>query len=96
MFIVILRYTAPVAELDKVVAAHRDWVAQGFEAGVFLLSGPQNPRTGGAILAHGLSRSELDARLAQDPFNKGKLADYEVIELVPRAADPRLAFLVDK
>jgi uncharacterized protein YciI len=96
MFIVILRYTAPTAELDRVVEAHRAWVSQGFADGVFLLSGPQNPRTGGAILAHGLSRSELEARLTQDPFNKGKLADYEVIELAPRAADPRLAFLVDK
>ncbi|PKU21501.1 YciI family protein [Telmatospirillum siberiense] len=94
MFIVILRYTAPLADLDKVVDAHREWVGKGFSDGVFLLSGPQNPRTGGAILAHGLSRGELDARLAQDPFNKGRLADYEVIELAPRAADPRLDFLL--
>ena len=94
MFIVILRYKASLAAIDQAAPAHREWVAQGYAEGVFLLSGPQNPRTGGAILAHGLSRTELDARLAQDPFNKGHLADYEIIELTPRASDPRLAFLV--
>lgn len=96
MFIVILRYTAPVAELDKVVEAHREWVGKGFADGVFLLSGPQNPRTGGAILAHGLTREELDTRLTGDPFNKGRLATYEVIELAARAADPRLEFLLTR
>jgi hypothetical protein len=36
----------------------------------------------------------LDAHLAEDPFNKGNLADYDVIEMTPRLADPRLAFLI--
>lgn len=93
MFIVILRYTAPLAEIDRVVAEHRAWVDRGYADGVFMVSGPQTPRVGGAILAHGLSRAALDARLAEDPFNVNGLAAYEVIELAASRSDPRLAFL---
>jgi uncharacterized protein YciI len=94
MFIVTLRYKAPLADIEQALPGHRDWLIRNYSEGVFLLSGPLNPHTGGVILAHGLTRDELDARLADDPFNKGKLADYDVVELLPRGADPRLAFLV--
>ncbi|HXP95917.1 MAG TPA: YciI family protein [Telmatospirillum sp.] len=94
MFIVTLRYKALPTEIEQALPDHRDWLIKNYADGVFLLSGPQKPHTGGVILAHGLTRDELDARLAEDPFNKGELADYDVVELLPRGADPRLAFLV--
>lgn len=94
LYIVILRYLVPLEQIDLALEPHRAWVDQGFKDGVFLLSGPQIPRTGGAILAQGLSRAELDQRLAQDPFASGGLARHEVIEMMPRGADPRLAFLL--
>lgn len=95
MFIVLLTYTAPLAQIDAHVAAHREWLSGCYADGIFLASGPQQPRTGGAILAHGLSRDALDARLARDPFAQAGVASYQVVEVAVKLADPRLGFLVE-
>ncbi|MGE5478577.1 MAG: YciI family protein [Bacteroidales bacterium] len=94
MFIVLLTYTAPLEQVDRHVAAHRDWLAACYDDGIFLASGPQQPRVGGAILAHGLSRAELDRRLAADPFAQAGVANYQVVQMEVRLADARLAFLL--
>lgn len=95
MFVVLLTYTAPLERVNAAAAAHRDWLRRGYDDGVLLASGPQEPRRGGAILAHGLSRPELEARLAEDPFARQGLAAYAITQVMVRAADPRLAFLVE-
>jgi uncharacterized protein YciI len=95
LFIVILEYTAPLAEIDKALEAHRAWVRQGYCDGVFLVSGPQTPRKGGAILAHNIDRAALEARLALDPFQQAGLVTHHITEMAPRFADPRLNFLVE-
>lgn len=95
MFIVLLTYTAPLERIDAAGPAHRDWLKACYDDGVFLASGPQDPRTGGAILAHGLSRAELEERLAGDPFAQQGLATYAITRVAVRLADPRLAFLME-
>jgi len=94
VYIIIVDYLAPLAEVDQALDAHRDWVKAGYADGLFLLSGPQSPRVGGAILAHDIDRAALDARLAQDPFAIAGVARHRVIELAASSADPRLAFLL--
>lgn len=95
MYIVLLTYTAPLEQIDRHAPAHRAWLATCYGDGIFLASGPQEPRSGGAILAHGLSRTELDARLAQDPFAQAGVASYQVVTVAVRMADPRMEFLVE-
>jgi uncharacterized protein YciI len=95
LFIVILEYTAPLTEIDTALEAHRAWVRQGYTDGVFLVSGPQTPRKGGAILAHNIDRAALESRLALDPFHAAGLAKHYVYEMSPRFADPRLSFLIE-
>ncbi len=94
MFIVIVHYKAPLSAIDAAFARHQGWLQQGYHDGIILLSGPQVPRTGGFILAHGVSRGELERRLAQDPFATGGLVEHEIIEVAARTADPRLEFLL--
>ena len=53
----------------------------------------QVPRKGGVILAAGLPRLELEARLSLDPFQQKNLASYEVVEFVPRVVVPGLEAL---
>ena len=53
MFIILLTYTKPLDQVDRHLADHKAWVKQGFEDGIFILSGGQRPRTGGALLALG-------------------------------------------
>jgi uncharacterized protein YciI len=48
------------------------------------------PREGGVILAAGIERAELEARLALDPFQRKNLAEYTVTEFAPRRVAPGL------
>jgi len=95
MYAVILRYQKPLAEIENHVEAHRQWLRAQYAAGHFLLSGPQRPRVGGFILAAAMERPRLDAILAEDPFQRNGLADYEVIDVAATVTDPRLAFLAE-
>ena len=94
MFIITLTYCKPLSEVDRHVDAHMEWIRQGYDRGIFLLSGPRVPRVGGFILAHGIGRAELDELLAQDPFHLAGVATYDVTEVRPSSADERLAWLV--
>ena len=83
-----------LADGSDPMEAHNRWLREGFDAGVFLLSGSLPPGLGGAILARGASRVDLDARVAADPFVSEGVVTAEVIEIAPGRVDPRLAFLV--
>lgn len=87
MYFIRLTYTVPLHLIDAVLPDHRAWLAQGYQDGIFLVSGRQVPRVGGAILAVGVPRGELHAVLARDPFCMRGYADYEVIEFEPSGPD---------
>lgn len=93
MFIVLVQYEKPLADVEAVMTEHRSFVDRGYAQGVFLASGPQVPRTGGLILAGGVSRAELETLLAEDPFLAAGVASHQVIEFTPRKSDPRWAAL---
>ncbi|GDY29958.1 YciI family protein [Gandjariella thermophila] len=93
MYVVLLTYTAPPADIDRALPDHVDWLTRQYEAGYFLVSGRRNPRTGGVIVARPMSRMKLDAILATDPFAMGELARYEVIEFRATRTAPELATL---
>ena len=77
MFIVLLTYKLPLAEVERHLAAHREYLDRQYAAGTFLCSGPQNPRTGGVILCRAADLT------AEDPFRIHGVADYEIIEFSP-------------
>ena len=81
MFILSLTYIVPLDRVDAHIGPHMDWVARGYEAGIFLASGRKEPRTGGVILAHG-DRPSLEALVATDPFVTAGVAQYELTEIV--------------
>ena len=67
-FIIEITYTATLPEIDRVLPAHRAFLQTGYDCGLLLLSGPQNPRTGGVLVARAASRAELEAFLRDDPY----------------------------
>ena len=83
MFVVSLNYKVPLTEIDRLQAAHVEWLKACYAEGVFVASGPKKPRTGGIIIAQ-CPRKILDARLAADPFAKAGAADYDVTEFLAR------------
>ncbi|OPZ59677.1 MAG: YciI-like protein [Deltaproteobacteria bacterium ADurb.Bin510] len=84
MFVVLLNYTSPIEAIDELLDDHLDYLRQQYASGVFVLSGPQEPRSGGVIIARAASRAELEAILAQDPFQRAGVAEYSLIEFRPR------------
>lgn len=83
MFIILLHYLQPITVVEMHLAEHRAFLDRHFSAGHFVASGPQVPRIGGVILARGLSRLALDQVLAEDPFHRERIAQYQVIEFDP-------------
>ena len=90
MYVINLTYTASLERVDDVLEAHRAFLTQHFEAGVFVAAGPKIPRDGGIILAVRIERERLDEILASDPFAQQKLANYEVTEFKSTRLAPGL------
>lgn len=95
MFLILLDYVAPPAEIDRHVEAHRRHLAEHYAAGKLLLSGPQVPREGGVIIACVRTREEVEAMMRRDPFVVADVVRYRVIEFVARAAHPALDGFVE-
>lgn len=83
MFIAILTYKKPLSEVDRFLAAHRKYLANHYATGDFIASGPQTPRVGGVIMIKAQNRTDVDAIIAQDPFNINGIADYQIVEFTP-------------
>lgn len=83
MYIAILTYKKPLGEVDRFLAAHREYLSKHFAVGDFIASGPQTPRVGGVIMMKAESRTAVDAIIAQDPFNINGIAGYQIVEFTP-------------
>lgn len=95
MYVVLVHYTAPLAEVDALLADHSEWLAHHQDSGEFIAAGRRPPRTGGVIIARSMSRGQLDAILATDPFVVHKVAKQEVIEFQALRTIPELADYAD-
>jgi len=95
MFVVLLRFAGDKGRAGEFMQGHRDWIARGFDDGVFLLVGSLQPALGGGIVAHNTSLAELERRVADDPFVVENIVRAEIFEIEPARADARLAFLLD-
>lgn len=94
MFLVLLKFSSNQAKAGELMAAHNEWIARGLADGSFLLVGSLQPRAGGAILAHGLTRAALETRVEQDPFVQHDVVRAELLEISCSKADSRLEFLL--
>lgn len=83
MFIAILTYKKPLSEVDRFLAAHREYLAKHYAAGDFITSGPRHPRVGGVIMMKTDSREMVDAIISEDPFHINGIADYQIVEFTP-------------
>jgi uncharacterized protein YciI len=90
MYVIHLRYTGALAEIDDALDAHRLYLERQFDAGAFVIAGPKVPCDGGIILAASMERDRLDAIIAEDPFSQQRLAHYDVIEFEPTRLAPEL------
>ncbi|MCP3798644.1 YciI family protein [Allokutzneria sp. A3M-2-11 16] len=80
MYIAMLSYTAPIDEIDYLLAEHIEWANKQYESGCFLASGRRPGDEGRVIIARPMARGRLDALLAGDPLVLRRMARYQVIE----------------
>ena len=93
MFVIALTYLKPTDEIDALLAAHREFLREQYDNGVFLMSGRMVPRTGGIIIATADSRADIEAIIELDPFRQAGAASYTITEFVPTmTADVLAAF----
>lgn len=92
-FIVLLRYTAPIEDVDAHLADHVEWLRENHREGHFMGWGRRVPREGGLILAKGENKNEVAILAATDPFVTGGVAEFEVIEWAPGFLDESIAGL---
>ena len=93
MFMVTSTYTAAPDAIAAALPAHRIWVGDLYDRGVFFLSGRLQPPTGGFMMAKGVTRDALEAILASDPFREANLLTHTILELSPTRWAPELASL---
>jgi uncharacterized protein YciI len=94
MYAVVVRYKVPIAEVEKHVQPHRDWLNLHLAAGHFLLFGRQRGAEGGFLLADEMPRADLDTILAADPYAIEDVATYEVTDVVVRGAQEAFRSLI--
>lgn len=84
--IAIIRYRRPLEEVLTVTDAHRAYLRALYDAGTLLVSGPLDPRSGGALLLRlpdDAANSSLDSIRDNDPYVKNGMAQYELLPWVP-------------
>lgn len=89
-FVLDLDYVTDLDEVERHLAAHREFLHRHYSDGTFLASGRKDPRTGGIIIARG-DRATIMGIVASDPFNRHGVARYTITEFVPTMTADLLA-----
>lgn len=83
MFILLLSYKKTLEDIELYLVQHREFLERYYQAGIFIMSGPKVPRTGGVILVNSMDKNSLQEIIKEDPFYQYELADYDIIEFIP-------------
>lgn len=93
MFIVLLKFSGNRGQAKTYMDDHVKWIQRGIDEGIFFLTGSIAPSGGGAVLAHGIAREQLQSRVNEDPFVREDVVSAEIVEITPSRVDPRLSFI---
>lgn len=94
MFVILLTFAENRDQAAFHMDAHKAWIKKGFDDGVFLVAGSLVPHMGGAILASGVSREQIDVRIAEDPFVVHAVVSVQIHEVAPAVAASPLQFMI--
>ncbi len=96
LFVITVTFMQPLAEVEKYMDAHRDFLDEALKSGVLLISGGRNPKVGGVIICKFWSMDEAQAFVHQDPLCVANVADYDVVEFTPSRFAPEIAECIKK
>ena len=88
MYLLLSRYVKPLDEVERHLPAHREFLERHYSSGLFIVSGPLEPRTGGVIVTGDIDRNRILEILQEDPFYREGVSEYDIIEFrVTKSAD---------
>ena len=87
-FIVEATYVSAFEKIKEAAPRHRSFLQKGYDMGLFLCSGPQDPPGGGFLVARAKSMEDLRALLEEEPFQVENLATYKITEFQPVKRQP--------
>ena len=82
-FVIEIKYTVPFEELGEVIPMHREFLNVGYKNGWLLMSGPQNPKTGGIVIARAENENILLEYFKKDPYAVHNVAEHKFTEFNP-------------
>lgn len=82
-YLILIKYTVPFSQVEPTLPVHREHLQRCVDAGILLVSGPRNPRTGGVVIARAESEQVIRKMIDDDPYKQQGLAEYELIEFKP-------------
>jgi uncharacterized protein YciI len=89
MTLVLLTYVDMDA-IERLRAAHIEWIREAIDAGVMILAGRRDDSTGGVLLFRGLPE-HVEPVAKSDPFVTGEAATIELIGFPANLAADALA-----
>jgi len=89
-YIIEITYKVTFEELQDTLPAHRSFLDEGYERGLLLMSGPQNPKTGGMVVARAESLEIIKDYFSRDPYQTKGLAEYRFVEFTPVKNNPMI------
>lgn len=95
MYIISLTYKVPLEEVDQHLDSHIKYLNKQYDLGNFQASGRKVPRTGGIILSRITDKNKLLEVIAEDPFIKNNIADYDLIEFTPTKTSEELKIIME-
>ncbi|WP_241235321.1 YciI family protein [Xanthomonas euvesicatoria] len=83
LHLITLTYRVAPPALAAHLDAHKQWLREHIDTGLFLAAGPSADGLGGIVLAHHTDASALDRVVAQDPFVLHQLVDVGIRRFEP-------------
>lgn len=96
MYVIFLTFSENRAQAGQHMDAHKAWIREGLDDGVFQLVGSLLAGAGGAIIAHGESGEAIAARVKRDPFVVHRVVAAAIHEIAPSQAAAPLRFLLEQ
>jgi|SaaInlStandDraft_2_1057019.scaffolds.fasta_scaffold56816_3 uncharacterized protein YciI len=95
MLIINLEYKKPLAEVNKYLEDHRNFLQKYYDKNMLIASGPKDPRTGGIILAN-IDKESIEQIIKEDPFYQNNIADYTITVFDPVKCSDEFKLILEK
>ncbi|PWC86603.1 hypothetical protein TSH100_12630 [Azospirillum sp. TSH100] len=78
LFSITVSYSRPPEEVKEHLDGHKDWLVRHIKSGTIIVAGPLLNGDGGFILAHAEDRAAIETMIADDPFDRHRVAAFDI------------------